>query len=153
MSTLRAIGSLAAAPLLATLALAACGGSSTKPAPASRAGTSKAAGVGAPGIVTVTRDGLTASMHPQSRHPVVERPWPISFTVTRSGRPARASVSYEYLLDEQVVARRDHYAFDGHFADVFKWPAAAVGYPLTFRAVIQAAGTVIDLDYPVQVVR
>ena len=41
----------------------------------------------------------------------------------------------------------------GRFSDVFKWPASAVGYPLTFRAVIASDGASIDLDYPVQVRR
>ncbi len=94
---------------------------------------------------------MTATLHAGTHHPRVQRPWPIRFTVTNGGRPARASVSYEYLLGSQVVAHRSHYTFSGHFADVFKWPAAAVGYPLTFRAVIVADGATIDLDYAVQV--
>ena len=60
-------------------------------------------------------------------------------------------MSYEYLFDGQVVARRSHYTFTGHFSDVFMWPSSAVGYPLTFRAVIVSEGATIDLDYPVQV--
>jgi hypothetical protein len=36
-------------------------------------------------------------------------------------------------------------------ANVFRWPASAVGYPLTFRAVVTAAGVALDLDYPVEV--
>jgi hypothetical protein len=79
--------------------------------------------------------------------------WPVHFTVTRAGRPARASVSYEYLFGGQVVAHRAHYTFTGAFSDVFQWPAEAVGYPLTFRAVITAGRSVIYLDYPVQVSR
>ncbi|HYB23890.1 MAG TPA: hypothetical protein VED41_08850 [Solirubrobacteraceae bacterium] len=172
MSTIRGRVAPLSALAAAALALAACGGSSPARAPAGAstgrsataattvgapaASTSAAAspaGAQAPGSVTVTRAGITASMRPHSHHPLVEAPWPISFTVTRAGLPVQASVSYEYLFDEQVVARRSHYSFHGHFADVFKWPAEAVGYPLTFRAVIQTAGTVIDLDYPVQVVR
>ena len=38
-------------------------------------------------------------------------------------------------------------------SEVFRSPAAAVGYPLTFRAVIVSEGATIDLDYPVQVIR
>ncbi|HUN78570.1 MAG TPA: hypothetical protein VMU32_06610 [Solirubrobacteraceae bacterium] len=92
-------------------------------------------------------------MRPASHHPVVERPWPISFTVSSHGRPAHASVNYEYLFGGQVVAHRSHYVFTGHFADVFKWPASAVGYPLTFRAVIVSGHVKLNLDYAVQVVR
>jgi len=108
-------------------------------------------GMGGPALVSASAGGLSASMHASSHHPTVNRPWPLSFTVTRAGRPALASVSYEYLFAGQVVARRDHYAFTGRFSDVFVWPAAAVGYPLTFRAVIVSAATTIDLDYAVQV--
>jgi hypothetical protein len=64
-----------------------------------------------------------------------------------------ATVSYEYLLAQQVVARRSHYRFFGHFSDTSMWPAASVGYPLTFRAVVRADGASINLDYPVQVRR
>ncbi len=90
-------------------------------------------------------------MHAGTHQPRVERPWPIHFTVIRGGQAGKASVSYEYLFGGQVVAHRSHYTFTGHFSDVFKWPATAVGYPLTFRAVIVSNGTTIDLDYPVQV--
>jgi hypothetical protein len=105
----------------------------------------------APGTVTGSSGAVTATLHAGTHHPRVQRPWPIRFTVTTDGRPARASVNYEYLLGSQVVAHRSHYAFIGHFADVFRWPAAAVGYPLTFRAVIVADGATVDLDYAVQV--
>jgi hypothetical protein len=64
-----------------------------------------------------------------------------------------ATVSYEYLYGAQVVARRSHYRFVGDFSDIFIWPVAAVGYPLTFRAVVVSGGTTINLDYPVQVTR
>jgi hypothetical protein len=88
-----------------------------------------------------------------THNPRVNRAWPLSFSVSRGTQPARASVSYEYLFAGQVVARRSHYTFTGHFADVFMWPAQAVGYPLTFRAVIASGTSTINLDYPVQVIR
>ena len=92
-------------------------------------------------------------MHAGGHRPRVGRAWPIRFTVSRRGRPAKASVSYEYLFGGQVVAHRSHYTFRGQFSDVFRWPSSAVGYPLTFRAVIVSGAARIDLDYPVQVVR
>ena len=90
-------------------------------------------------------------MHAATHEPMVGRPWPIHFTVTRGGQATTASVSYEYLFTGQVVAHRSHYTFTGHFSDVFKWPSTAVGYPLTFRAVIVSNGATIDLDYQVKV--
>jgi hypothetical protein len=95
---------------------------------------------------------VTATLHAGSHHPAVNRAWPLHFTVTRAGAPVKASVSYEYLFGGVVVAHRSHYIFTGHFSDVFQWPATAVGYPLTFRAVIVSGGATINLDYPVQVI-
>ena len=157
----------AVAGVVCVLALAACGSSSSKStptttgtaapaAPKTRSTQTAPAGTTSEAntvVVTVTKQGITASMHPHSHHPVAEHPWPISFTVTRAGKPLQASVSYEYLFGGQVVAHRSHYTFHGHFADTFLWPNEAVGYPLTFRAVIVASGVTIDLDYPVQVVK
>jgi hypothetical protein len=92
-------------------------------------------------------------MHATSHHPHVGARWPISFAVAGNGRPAQAEVAYEYLFGGQVVAHRSHYRFTGSFHDVFQWPASAVGYPLTFRAVITSGGATLNLDYPVQVQR
>jgi hypothetical protein len=160
----------------AVLLAAGCGGSSTKAttssatashsgsaASSTAASTPSSATSTAPGtapaatsstngpIVTASAGGLTATMHTSGHHPKVNRPWPIQFTVTRGGRPVRASVAYEYLFAGQVVAHRSHYTFTGHFSDVFIWPSASVGYPLTFRAVIVSGATMLNLDYAVQV--
>ncbi len=148
----------------AALAGAGCGGSS-KPA-ASRTASAPAPGdattapaqaphasAGAASSVALTAGGVTATLHAGTHRPRVGAPWPLRFTVTKGGAPARASVSYEYMLAGQVVARRSHYTFTGHFSDSFTWPASAVGYPLTLRAVIVAAGATLKLDYPVQVHR
>ena len=97
--------------------------------------------------------GVTATMRAGSHTPVTGVPWPVHFTVTRGGQPARASVSYEYLLGEQVVGRRSHYVFTGSFSDTFNWPPAAVGYELTLRAVVVSGRSMIDLGYPVKVTR
>lgn len=156
--------------LTAVLLLAGCGGSAggkstqtstaksaqqTTSTPATGVSTvsrpSVSSSTGAAGIVMGSSGEVTATLHAGTHHPKVEVPWPIRFTVSSGGRPARASVSYEYLFGGQVVAHRSHYTFTGHFSDVFKWPSSAVGYPLTFRAVITAGAKRINLDYPVQV--
>lgn len=103
-------------------------------------------------LVSASVGAVSATLHAATHHPHVQTPWPIHFTVTRDGAPAHASVSYEYLFAGQVVARRSHYTFTGGFSDTFHWPSSAVGYALTFRAVISSEGVTIDLDYPVQVV-
>ncbi|HUY60052.1 MAG TPA: hypothetical protein VMV16_10115 [Solirubrobacteraceae bacterium] len=96
---------------------------------------------------------MSATMHASTHSPRVNRPWPVSFTVTSAGKPVKSEVRYQYLFAGQVVARRSHYTFDGSFHDVFTWPASAVGYPLTFRAVIGSGKITLNLDYPVRVVR
>ncbi|HTR89057.1 MAG TPA: hypothetical protein VMG62_02990 [Solirubrobacteraceae bacterium] len=160
MTVTRSATTLLAA--LAMLALGACGSSSTK---TTRSTASTPAGSGgsntatipsreiAAGTVSASSGSVAATMRAATHNPHVQVPWPLTFTVTNAGRPAHASVAYEYLFAGQVVAHRSHYLFTGRFSDVFHWPAAAVGYPLTFRAVIRSAGHTVNLDYPVQVVR
>jgi hypothetical protein len=103
-------------------------------------------------VVAATSGTVTASMTAAGHRPRVNAPWPIRFSVKNEGRPAKAEVRYEYLFGGQVVAHRSRYSFTGVFHDTFRWPASAVGYPLTFRAVIHSAGVTLNLDYPVQVV-
>ncbi len=148
------------------LALNGCGGSSTRrsaqpaahPSSASSTASSTSRGVvtataGTSDTVSASADGVVATMHATSHHPKADRSWPVHFTVTSGGHAAAASVSYEFLLDGQVVARRSHYHFTGSFSDVVTWPVASIGYPLTFRAAIVSSRTTLYLDYPVQVSR
>jgi hypothetical protein len=152
------LAALASLLVLAGLPSSGCGGGK---------GTTKAKGSGgatstapappasrevAPGVVRASVGNVTATLHAASHHPRVDRPWPLRFTVSIAGRPARARVRYEYLFAGQVVARRSNYRFTGSFHDTFLWPSSALGYPLTFRAVIDAAGARLNLDYAVQVV-
>jgi len=158
----RARGKTRALAGLGALLLAASGcGHSSKSKPAqSTAPTSTQSSTVAPppqalrpGVVTGSSGGVTATLYAGTHHPRAGQPWPFAFGVRSRGRPARASVGYEYLFAGQVVAHRSHYTFIGHFSDVSVWPSSAVGYPLTFRAVVVSAGVTIDLDYPVQVTR
>ncbi len=148
------------------LILAGCGGSggggstksgttastATTPATTPATVTGGSTSMSAPAIVSASSGAVSATMHAGSHHPRVGVLWPVSFTVTRGGRPAHASVSYEYLFGGQVVARRSHYIFTGHFSDTFKWPASAVGYPLSLRAVIVSGAATLNLDYAVRVI-
>lgn len=104
-------------------------------------------------VLSASAGTVTATMHGSTHEPRVGPLWPDSFIVTSAGRPVRASLEYEFLLAGQVVARRSHYTFTGHFHDTIEWPAPAVGYPLTLRSVIRAAGVTLNLDYPVKVRR
>lgn len=106
-----------------------------------------------PGVVRASANGVTATMHAGTHRPHVKVLWPVSFTVTSGGKPAKAEVRYEYLFAGQVVAHRSQYKFQGVFHDTFEWPSSAVGYPLTLRAVVSSGSVTLNLDYPVQVVR
>ncbi len=75
------------------------------------------------------------------------------FIVTSDGSPAKATLSYEFLFEGSVVAKRSHYTFTGTFSDIVRWPAASSGLPITFRAVIVSGGRTLYLDYPVEVIR
>ncbi len=145
----------------ALMLLAGCGGSSsphsgttsTRSSTANAgATTATATASGTTMVVSASASGVTATMRGSSHTPTVG-PWPVHFTVTRDGRPAQASLGYEFLFGGQVVAHRSHYVFTGSFADIVRWPASAVGYPLTLRAVITSGTTVINLDYPIHVSR
>jgi hypothetical protein len=143
--------------LLAAVLLSACGGSSKSSTNSSTTSSSSSSATTststAPGVVSATASGVTATLHATTHNPKVSVPWPISFTVTKAGIPVQAKLSYEYLFGGNVVAKRSNYTFTGHFSDRFLWPGSAAGYPLTFRAVILAGGQTLNLDYPVQVVR
>ncbi len=168
-SCVRCSRQMLALAIAAAAALSGCGESASKtpgattstassstgaPAPpAAGGGAVTGAAVGAARTVSASTMGVTATMHAGTHAPLVGRAWPVHFIVTSAGRPAPASVAYEYLLGAAVVARRSHYTFHGRFSDVFYWPASAVGYPLTFRAVIVSGPAHIDLDYTVQVAR
>lgn len=126
--------------------------SATSPTPTPTATTPGSTEVSA-GVVRASSGAITATMQASSHHPRVNRPWPVSFAVTRAGQPVKAQVRYEYLFAGQVVAHRSHYTFTGTFHDVFHWPSSAVGYPLTLRAVVSSGSVMLNLDYPVQVSR
>jgi hypothetical protein len=150
-----------AAATLAVVVLGGCGGSShsTGSQSSSSASTSASAppstGVASRNSRTVTGSagGVRAKMHAGTHTPKAGRNWRVRFLVTRGGQRVTASVSYQFLFAGHVVARRSHYTFHGRFVDIVNWPSSAVGYPLTFRAVVTSGGASINLDYPVQVTR
>lgn len=115
---------------------------------------------------------LTAPTH----HPKAGKLWPITVTCrTRSGKAVRATATYQFIYNGQVVAtrypspnanpnsacskagtcRHSPYPFKGRMHDgTFSWPRRAVGFPLKLRVVVHVArkGSV-NLDYAVKVHR
>jgi hypothetical protein len=125
------------------------------------------AGAAAPFVAT-----LKAGTH----HPTANRLWPITVTArTRLGKALRATATYQFIFNRQVVAtrypsphadprsacsragtcRHSPYPFRGTLRDrTFTWPARAAGIDLTFRVVVSVKGKGrVNLDYSVRVRR
>jgi hypothetical protein len=98
--------------------------------------------------------GFRATLSVPGHHPKANRAWPVTVTASYRGRPVTARVRYVFLYGGQVVSRQSNYRFHGRFTDHgFSWPARAVGYRLTFRAVVSSSRGTRNLDYWVQVRR
>jgi hypothetical protein len=123
-----------------------------------------ATGAAAPCVATVRASG---------HHPKAGRPWPITVTCrTPGGAPVRATATYQFVFQGQVVAtrypspkadprsacsragtcRNAPWPFRGRMYDpTFEWPRRAVGIPLTLRVVVRVPGRgSVNLDYAVR---
>lgn len=128
------IAGFGAAALLAA-GLGACGG-----------------GSGSTQTTTTRRPAPLVTLSAPGHRPAVGAPWPIEIRARdAAGHPLRAEVRYQYLFGGSVVAHRSHYRFRGDFHDTLRWPARAVGIPLTFRAVVSTPLGTRRLDYDVRV--
>jgi hypothetical protein len=117
-----------------------------------------------------------AHLSAPTHHPKAGALWPITVTCrTRSGKGIRATATYQFVYNGQVVAtrypspkanpnsacskagtcRHSPYPFTGRFRDgTFTWPRRAVGIPLKLRVVIRVRGKgSMNLDYAVKVRR
>jgi hypothetical protein len=117
-----------------------------------------------------------AHLSAPTHHPKAGALWPITVTCrTRSGKGIRATATYQFVYNGQVVAtrypspkanpnsacskagtcRNSPYPFTGRLRDgTFTWPRRAVGIPLKLRVVIRVRGKgSMNLDYAVKVRR
>jgi hypothetical protein len=117
-----------------------------------------------------------AHLSAPTHHPKAGKLWPITVTCrTRSGKAVRATATYQFVYNGQVVAtrypspnanpnsacskagtcRHSPYPFRGRLHDgTFSWPRRAVGFPLTLRVVVRVAGKgAVNLNYAVKVHR
>jgi hypothetical protein len=114
-----------------------------------------------------------ATLKVPGHHPKAGTRWPVTVTCRRSGKAVRATATYQFLYNGQVVAtrypspnadpdskcsragtcRKSPWPFTGRFRDsTFTWPRRAVGFPLTFRVVVRVRGRgKVNLDYAVKV--
>jgi hypothetical protein len=117
-----------------------------------------------------------AHLSAPTHHPKAGALWPITVTCrTRSGKGIRATATYQFIYNGQVVAtrypspnanpsstcskegtcRHSPYPFTGRMRDgTFSWPRRAVGIPLKLRVVVRVRGKgSVNLDYAVKVHR
>ena len=119
---------------------------------------------------------FVATLKAPTHRPKVEALWPITVTArTSAGSALRATATYQFVYNGQVVAtrypspradptstcskagtcRHSPYPFRGRLRDgTFTWPARSVGIALTFRVVVAVKGKGrVNLDYAVRVHR
>ena len=94
---------------------------------------------------------LAATLTPSTHTPKINTLMPISVTATLNGKPAHATAAYQFLYGGAVVAptqypyNNKHFSFTGHFSDKLNFPASSLGFTLTLRVVIKAAGHTVNL--------
>ncbi len=123
---------------------AACGGSS---------GTEKATTKNA---TTPSALPFKATFSAPTHHPVVNKNWPITVTVSNlSGKPIAATLQMNVLLGSLQVGQVDNgkiHRFVGRYRENITWPKESVGHKLTLQAVIKAKGKTKKLLWAVAVV-
>ena len=143
--------------------LTGCGGSrsissSTKARTGSATTTHSTAPLGqAGGLSSVLTGPLRGRLRGKNHAPTVNRDWSYSVTVTDAhGRGLSGSVTIEFVYAGIVVGRDTpptHPLTNGRWHDTLKFPAGAVGEPLTVRAVVHAGAGTITLSWPITVKR
>src|ERR1039458_10902785 len=93
---------------------------------------------------------LVATLTPSTHTPKINTLVPIAVTATLSGKPAHATAAYEFVFGGAVVSTQyprnnKHFSFTGHFSDKLNFPASSLGFTLTLRVVIKAAGHTVNL--------
>jgi hypothetical protein len=104
------------------------------------AGTAAAASV-----VTRSSGPLSATLTASTHTPKIK------VTATLNGKPARATLIYQYLYGGAVVSTRypcnnKACTFTGHYSDKLTFPATSLGEPLTLQVVVKASGHTVKLD-------
>jgi len=129
-----------------------------------------------PTAVPAASKPCVARIKAPGHHPKADRLWPITVTCkTPSGKPVRATATYQFIYEGQIVAtrypspkanpkskcskegtcRKSPYPFRGTLRDpTFTWPKRAVGIPLKLRVLIRVKGKgSTHVDYAVTVRR
>ncbi len=139
--------------LVVSVAIVGCGGGGHASSSSSTTTTTAATstGVGA----SVLTGPVRARLRGESLHPVQGHRWAYSVHVSdAAGRPLSGTVEIEFVFGDQVVGRDtppSHPVTRGSWHDRIVFPPAAVGQPLTFRAVVHTARGSVTLDWPIRV--
>jgi hypothetical protein len=145
---------LLAAALLCT-ALAACGSSSNSSSSTGSTTATSPAQTTTTASSSVTTGPVRGTLHGTGHTPTAGRPWAYSVHVTdASGKPLSGTVAIEFAFNGSVVGHDTpltHPVTNGHWADKLTFPSTAIGYPLSFQAVVHTSAGSITLDWPVQV--
>jgi hypothetical protein len=151
---------------LMALGLTACGGSSstssaTNPQTATASQTPTAAPAtstsqntaGAPSIVST--GPVRATLSAENHAPTVGRPWHYTVKVAdAAGHPLSGTVDIEFAFAGQVVGHDTpptHPVRNGRWQNNLKFPGAAIGQPLTVRAIVHTHLGSITLNWPITV--
>jgi hypothetical protein len=140
------------------LAVAGCGGSTRPSSPPAHvaAASSTTTAPSAPAVTggrLVSAGALRATLSGENHAPRVNRPWRYAVTVTNAGgQPISGTVAIEFLFAGQVVAHDKpptHPITNGLWESTLKLPTAALGYPLTLRAIAHTPAGSITLNWPI----
>lgn len=110
------------------------------------------ASAAAPPLIKASSGPLAATLAISTHTPKINTLIPITVTATLAGKPAHATVIYQFVFGGAVVSTqyargsKKPYAFTGHFADTLNFPRTSIGFPLTFRVVIKAGGRTVNLN-------
>jgi hypothetical protein len=103
----------------------------------------------------VSTGPVRGTLRGENHAPRINQDWAYSINVTdASGGPLSGKVEVQFVFGGQVVGRDtppSHPVTNGRWHDTLKFPAAAVGMPLTFQAVVHTRLGSITLDWPVTV--
>jgi hypothetical protein len=90
--------------------------------------------------------------------PKVNKPWPVTVTVSQSGKPIAATLTMQILFSGTPVGKIDNgrvYHFIGAWQEKagnqITFPVASRGEPLTVQFIVKAAGQTIRKNWPIQV--